>query len=220
MGAQPTPRAILFDCLGTLLRLEPPAPRLRAAVRSASGIDVGDDDAAAAMRAEIAHYRANLQRARDAESLAAVRAECAAVVSDVLGVEVGVQTLLAAIEFTPFDEVAHVLRTLRERGVRLAVVSNWDVSLHEVLARTRLRASVDAVVSSAEVGAAKPDPAPFAAALAELRVAPADAWHVGDSPAEDVAGAEAAGITPVLIARDGAQAPVRTIASLTSLLDG
>ena len=48
-------------------------------------------------------------------------------------------------------------------GLRLVVVSNWDVSLHEVLARTGLTPLLDGAVTSAEVGAAKPDPAPAAA---------------------------------------------------------
>jgi putative hydrolase of the HAD superfamily len=100
------------------------------------------------------------------------------------------------------------------------VVSNWDVSLHDVLERTRLRALVDAVVISAELGAAKPDPAIFRAALERLGATAGEAMHVGDSVEHDVAGAHAAGLEAVLVARDGAQAPdgVRVVASLEGLL--
>ena len=105
----------------------------------------------------------------------------------------------------------------------IVVVSNWDVSLHDVLERTRLRALVDAVVTSAEFGAAKPDPAIFAHAL-ELAggVPPGDAVHAGDSVHADVEGARAAGIAAVLVARDGAQAPpgVRAIPTLDGLIPG
>jgi putative hydrolase of the HAD superfamily len=99
------------------------------------------------------------------------------------------------------------------------VVSNWDVSLHDVLERTGLRPLVDAVVISAELGVAKPDPAIFAAALERLGVAAGDALHVGDSVEHDVAGARAAGIDAVLVARDGAEVPdgVRAVASLDEL---
>jgi HAD superfamily hydrolase (TIGR01509 family) len=75
-------------------------------------------------------------------------------------------------------------------------------------------------VSSVEVGFAKPHPGPFQAALAHLGLAPRDAIHVGDSAQEDVAGAQAAGVTPVLVDREGsAVAPqgVRLIHSLTDL---
>src|SRR5690349_12599396 len=62
-------RAILLDALGTLMTFEPPAPHLQAAIRERHGVDVPDDTAAAAMKAEIAYYRAHLYEGRDAASL-------------------------------------------------------------------------------------------------------------------------------------------------------
>jgi putative hydrolase of the HAD superfamily len=96
------------------------------------------------------------------------------------------------------------------------------VSLHDVLERTELRTLVDAVVISAELGVAKPDPAIFRAALERLGAAAGDALHVGDSVEHDVAGARAAGIEAVLVARDGAEVPagVRAVTSLEELIDG
>ena len=114
-----------------------------------------------------------------------------------------------------------MLARLRAGGARLAVVSNWDVSLHDVLERTGLRALVDAVVISAELGRrqARPGDLPRRA-RAPGRRARADAIHVGDSVEHDVAGARAAGLEAVLVARNGAQAPdgVRVVASLDGLL--
>jgi putative hydrolase of the HAD superfamily len=112
------------------------------------------------------------------------------------------------------------------------VVSNWDASLHEVLERVGLAPALEGVVTSAEVGARKPDVAIFERALELAGVPAAEAIHVGDNPAEDVKGARAAGIEAVLIRRDGGSGPdggagrgrasgagsVRTIASLTELV--
>jgi putative hydrolase of the HAD superfamily len=111
------------------------------------------------------------------------------------------------------------LPRLRGSGRRLVVVSNWDVSLHEVLERVGLAGLLDGILTSAEVGARKPDAAIFARALAVAGASAGDAIHVGDSVAEDVAGARAAGIEPVLVRRDGAAGPagVKTIASLAEL---
>ena len=98
--------------------------------------------------------------------------------------------------------------------------SNWDVSLHEQLERTGLRALLDGAVSSAEAGAAKPDPAILVRALALAGAEPADAWHVGDDVEADVGAARAAGLRPVLIDREGgagAPAGVLRIASLAEL---
>jgi putative hydrolase of the HAD superfamily len=85
--------------------------------------------------------------------------------------------------------VVDTIARLRALGLPLAVVSNWDETLPE-----RLEAfDVDVVVSSAEAGASKPDPAVFRLALERLGVRPERALHVGDSPA-DQEGARAAGM--------------------------
>jgi putative hydrolase of the HAD superfamily len=223
MTAEATTRAVLLDALGTLVRLEPPAPRLRASLRDRLGVDVGEQAAAQAMRAEIGFYRANLHRGRDGASLMALRDACAEVVRGELGLDAPLRdvrdALLAAIEFTPFEDVVPALTRLRAGDIRLAVVSNWDASLHEMLDRTGLRAHVDVVVSSVEVGFAKPHPGPFQAALAHLGLAPRDAIHVGDSVEEDVAGAVAAGVTPVLVDRDGSAAAPQDVRLIRSLSD-
>jgi putative hydrolase of the HAD superfamily len=121
--------------------------------------------------------------------------------------------------------VPATLRELRRRGLRLVVVSNWDVSLHERLAELGLAPLLDGAVASAELGVAKPDPAIFAHALALAGCAPEHAWHAGDSPEADVAGARAAGVEPVLVARHGEPAPpgvaaVSSLDGLLSLMDG
>ncbi|HET8952539.1 MAG TPA: hypothetical protein VFN44_18590, partial [Solirubrobacteraceae bacterium] len=59
--------------MGTLLTFEPPAPRLRAALRAATGADVGEEAARRAIRSEIAYYRAHLHLGSDAAGLAALR---------------------------------------------------------------------------------------------------------------------------------------------------
>jgi putative hydrolase of the HAD superfamily len=229
-GTAAAPRAVLLDALGTLVRLEPPAPRLRRALRERLGIEVDEPTSRRAVAAEIAYYREHLDRGRDAVSLAALRRDSAAVMGAQLpeaaraaGLDELTEVLLAALEFTPFPDVVPALRALRARGAKLVVVSNWDVSLHEVLARTGLAGLVDGAVASAEIGVAKPDPAIFARAL-ELAggAEPAASRHVGDSPEADVAGALAAGIAPVLIAREGPPPPglpagVRVITSLAAI---
>jgi putative hydrolase of the HAD superfamily len=205
-GDEVRARAVLLDAMGTLLTFADPAPRLRAALRERLGVDVGEDAARAAIRAEIAYYRAHLHRGRDAASLAALRAGCAAAMRPALGLDPPVGALLDALAFSAYPDSAPALRALRAAGFRLVVVSNWDASLHERLAETGLAPLVDGAVASAELGAAKPDGAMFARGLALAGAAPADAWHVGDSVEADVEGALAAGVRPVLIARDGAGA--------------
>jgi putative hydrolase of the HAD superfamily len=202
-------RAVLLDAMGTLLRLEDPAPRLRSALAARLGVDVGAEAARAAIRAEIGYYRAHLRHGRDAESLAALRARCAEAMRPALPAAVArapvaelTAALLDALTFSAYPDAAPALRRLRAAGCALVVVSNWDCSLHERLEETGLAPLVDAAVASAVVGAAKPDRAIFEHALALAGAAPEDAWHAGDSIREDVEGARAAGIRAVLVARD------------------
>jgi putative hydrolase of the HAD superfamily len=220
------PRAVLLDALGTLVALELPWPHLVRALAS-RGVVVGEAAAERAMRAEMSYYRAHHDEASDRAGLEDLRGRCAGIIRAELALAVPaadvLDALLEALRFRAFPEVAEVLRALRARGAALVVVSNWDVSLHDVLVRTGLSDLVDAVVTSAEAGVAKPDPAIFHAALARAGgVAPAEALHAGDSLEADVAGARAAGLEAVLVARDGVPgAPgVRTVASLEGLLTG
>jgi putative hydrolase of the HAD superfamily len=217
-------QVVLLDALGTLLELEPPAPHLRAEL-AARGVAISEVEAAIALRAEIAYYRAHHDEAVDAAALDDLRDRCTAVLAGTLpeharGTPDLRRALLAALRFRPYPEVAETLRALRAAGLRLIVVSNWDVSLHEALAQTGLTPLLDGAISSAEVGIAKPAPAIFERALALAGgIPPGAAVHVGDDAAADVAGARAAGIAPVLVIRNGAARPdgVTTLGDLRAL---
>jgi putative hydrolase of the HAD superfamily len=168
----------------------------------------------------------------DSDSLGALRARCAAVLWESLpplpelsGVETRtmVEVLLAALHFTPFPDALALLERARRAGTQVIVVSNWDVSLTEVLECTGLAPLLDGVVVSAVVGAAKPSPAIFARALDLAAAAAEECLHVGDSLEHDVAGAHAAGIEALLLARGGGAAlpeGIRVIASLDEVPAG
>ncbi len=194
-----TTKAVFLDALGTIVELEPPWVGLRAAL----GDGVPDDRLVAAVRAEMAYYKAHSDEGRDPESLTDLRRRCAELLSRELGIQVDVRTLVDAIRFAPYPDAAPALRRLRAAGLKLICVSNWDVSLEQVLERCGLAEHLDAALSSAAAGARKPDPAIFAAALELAGCRPAEAIHVGDTREEDVAGAHAAGIRVLLLDRDG-----------------
>jgi putative hydrolase of the HAD superfamily len=229
------PRAILLDALGTLVGLEPPAPRLRLELAQRFGLEVSEAQAERAIQAEIVYYRAHLDQGRDEARLIELRARCAQVLAaelqrildrDVPAGPEMVDALLASLRFTAFADARPALTALRSLGLRLVVVSNWDASLGEVLGRVGLSDQLDGVVTSAAVGVGKPHPAVFQRALELVGMDPADAVHVGDNLREDVDGARAAGIEAVLIIRGEASdrphrpkvPTVRTLRELPSLL--
>jgi putative hydrolase of the HAD superfamily len=216
----------MFDALGTLVALEPPGPRLRTLLRQRAGVDISPAQADAAFAAEISYYRAHLDEGRDRQSLAGLRRRCAQTLREALpasaqAIEIDSleAILLDALRFSAFPDAREAIEAVRRLPGRALVVSNWDVSLEDVLARLHLAPLLDGVVTSARVGARKPSEAIFARALQLAGVAAERAVHVGDSLKEDIVGARQAGIEPILLSRDGRTGPpgVRTISSLSDL---
>jgi REG-2-like HAD superfamily hydrolase len=91
---------------------------------------------------------------------------------------------------------------VRARGMKIAVVSNWDQHLRPLLADLGAPAWLDAIVISAEEQLEKPDPRMFLRACARLGVEPGATVHLGNDPDEDVAGATSAGCAALLLGRD------------------
>jgi HAD superfamily hydrolase (TIGR01549 family) len=212
MPEAPVPRcrAVLLDALGTLVQLEPPWPLLSRLLAVRHEIEIPEARAKDAMLAEFAYYRAHHREGFDERSLEDLWRRCAEVLGDRLP-ELGdlstdalKELLLDSLRFTPFQDAAPVLGTLRAAGLRMAVVSNWDCSLAGVLAGVGLGGAVDAVVTSAEVGVEKPQSAIFQAALERIGRRPEEALFVGDSLETDVLGARAAGIRAALLDRPAA----------------
>src|SRR5689334_15259107 len=188
---------MLLDALGTLLDLEPPAPRLRTELMQRFGLDFSETDAQRAIATEIAYYRAHLDEGRDKAALADLRSRCAEALREGLpdderlaAIDNAALTsaLLASLQFEPFADVRPALAAARAAGRRLVVVSNWDVSLNEALDQLGLTQMLDGVVTSAAFGARKPSRAIFEYALGLAGVAAYEALHIGDSLAEDGAG--------------------------------
>jgi putative hydrolase of the HAD superfamily len=213
--------AVLVDALGTLVELQPPAPRLRTLL-AAEGFSVSEERAAAAFGAEIEYYLGHHLDGATPEGLSELRDRCAGqmlAALDLPGLDHAVarRAMLAALEFTPYSDAAPALKALRAGGHRVAIVSNWDCSLGDWLEPSGLIELVDDVVTSASVGAVKPDPAIFGRALELLGADAREAVHVGDSLDKDVAGARAAGIRAVLLAREGD--PPRGVLAIRSLME-
>ena len=119
-----------------------------------------------------------------------------------------------------FPEVLPTLKELRSRGLELGIVSNFDSRLFNIVRGLGLADLFATITISTLAHAAKPSPRIFELALEQHAVEPAEALHVGDSLRDDVEGATKAGLTAVLLARQGKQAPpgVQTICTLDELV--
>jgi len=191
-----TVEAVTIDAYGTLVTLRDPVGALQAALASA-GHERDTGTVGAAFAAEVEHYVPRSHLGADPVSLAQLRRDCAQVFLDAAGVAMDgdafAPAFIAALRFEPLDGAREACSALRAGGLRLAVVSNWDIGLHEHLAALELTPLVDAVVTSAEIGTAKPAPAVFVEALERLGARAERAVHVGDE-LNDEDGARAAGL--------------------------
>lgn len=99
----------------------------------------------------------------------------------------------------PFDGVVDGLAEMKTMGLRLACVTNKVARFTDPLLETSgMRAYFDAVVTSDQAGARKPDPAIFLEACRRIGVLPGEACVIGDS-ANDAEGARAAGCRFLLV---------------------
>jgi len=213
--------AVLLDAFGTLIDLDRPYERLQTSVRRHLGAEVTVAAAERASRAETAYYAVHCHEGADADTLAELRAQCAAIVLAELGIDAdparAATLLIDAIAFRVYDDVGPLLAGLAEAEVEVAVVSNWDCSLPATLAAAGIE--VAHVLSSGATGSSKPNPGIFHAALAALGVAPERALHVGDTEETDGAGARAAGIDVRIVDRGGRAGGADTITALTDVLE-
>ena len=188
--------AVTVDAMGTVVELSDPVPRLQDALER-HGEQHDSNPVRDAFAAEVAYYLPRAHEGRDEASLAALRAACAGVFLDALGAELDAgefaPDFAGALRFRALDGAEQSLARLRAAGLALACVSNWDLSLAAYLEDAGLAHHFDAVVSSAEAGAPKPDEAVFRLALERLGVPPERALHVGDGDG-DRQGAAAAGL--------------------------
>ncbi len=152
-----------------------------------------------------------------------------------LGIEGGELDELALIlhqqmseRYEPIDhvpeEVPRTLGALRDGGYYLALISNRSQSFSDKVVELGLSEHFEFTMAAGEVGSWKPDPELLQRAVERAGIQPAQTIYVGDNPYADVAGAQAAGIQPVLIDPEGLfpeiECPVISrLDELTLLLD-
>jgi putative hydrolase of the HAD superfamily len=204
-------RAVLLDVDFTLFRPGPelgPEGYVRAAARQGLVVDPERyDDARLAALADLQHH----PELEHDEEIWVLFTE------DVLrgmgatgdGVRASAESIVAEWErhenFFLYEDTLPTLERLREHGLRIGLVSNGQRDLEEFARHHRL--DVDAAVGSMTHGYVKPHRSIFETALEALGVAPEEAAMVGDSPADDIAGARALGMHAILLDREGRHPP-------------
>ena len=110
--------------------------------------------------------------------------------------------------FQLYPDVPETLRALHAMDIRIGLISNTHRCLTSFESHFELDGLISATVSSFDHGFMKPHPSIFRAGLELMAVGPGDAVMVGDSASHDVAGAKAAGMRAILLARGGPPAGI------------
>ena len=176
--------AVTLDAHGTMLRVVDPLPHLQALLPGHEPAAIAD-----AFALEGRYYREHVGRGIDERTLLQVREECVDVFNSRLGSSLTVEQYIDAIRFEVIPGAVAALQRLRLLGLSIAVVGNWDFSLHQRLGEAGLAGYFATVVHAAR----KPDPAGLLLALERLHVRPDRALHIGDEDADREA-ARAAGM--------------------------
>ncbi|MBO0795386.1 MAG: HAD hydrolase-like protein [Ktedonobacteraceae bacterium] len=100
-----------------------------------------------------------------------------------------------------YPDVLPTLQALKARGYMLGIISDWGISLGPILRQLHLTGYFDCLLISAAVRHAKPSLALYETALQRANAIADYTLHIGDTYIQDVLGARAVGITPVLLDR-------------------
>lgn len=123
-----------------------------------------------------------------------------------------------------YSETQETLAALKQRGLILQIISNFDSRVTGLLDGLGIASWFDSVVLSSQVGYAKPAPEIFHRALLLHHLKAQEAMHVGDSLINDALAASQAGLSAVWLNRNGSAAPqsfpqVRSLKEIVSLID-
>jgi putative hydrolase of the HAD superfamily len=136
-------------------------------------------------------------------------AECFSAAFATLGVDADVDEIvgwrrdLTRRSLVGRDGLVETLTELRERGLRVGLISNCTEEVADLWPETGFGHLFDAAVFSATAGLAKPDPAIYRLAAEKLGVETSECLFVGDGANDELRGAADVGMAPVLIHRDG-----------------
>ena len=108
----------------------------------------------------------------------------------------------------PLEDAIETVRWLRDRGCRLALLTNGAAAAQRSkVTRFQLAELFEAILIEGELGYGKPDPRVYRIALEELSAAPAETWMAGDNLEWDVAAPQRLGIHAIWVDRGGAGVP-------------
>ncbi len=229
-------KAVFFDLYNTLAHFDPPPEEIQLSVGRELGLAVTPEGiargyvAADSFMAQEEAVKPLIQR--DREERRQFFGQYERLVLRGAGIELSPEEALKVfrlvqrrpLEMALYDDVLPALQALAAQKKTLGLITNINLgpaggesSIQVMTARLGLDPYLKFAVTSQEIGASKPHPPIFLAALKKAGVQPAEALHVGDQYASDIVGARGVGIGPVLLDRADAHSDYQEGPRLQSL---
>jgi putative hydrolase of the HAD superfamily len=208
-------KAVFFDWFNTLACYDPPREEMHSQILREFGIEVPPPSLIPGILAADKYFFAEISRLpvtkRSPEEQEEIYIHYADIMLNEAGFKADRETMsqiskrwpqvFGQTRFVLFDDVITTVKILKDRQLKLGVITNALKDVLAILRQLGLEPYLDFAVTSEEAKTDKPDPAIFLLALEKAGVMPSEAIHVGDQYDVDVVGARGAGITPVLIDR-------------------
>ena len=228
-------KAVFFDWFNTLAHYNPPREKLQGQVLQELGIHVSPQKITHGISvADRDYFEENATYPvwkRSSEEQAKINTRHQQIILNEAEVVIpGESTLLTKITdrvqqlsrgmgFTLFYDVLSSLKMLKEQNLTLGLLTNLDRDIQSICRDLGLDPYINFVVTSGMVGAVKPHPPIFLAALQKAGINASEAIHVGDQYQSDVIGALEVGITPILIDRNNLYPEVNDCLRIHSLIE-
>ncbi len=198
-------KAVIFDLEGTLFHIRPSVGAVYAQILRLFGKEVPVEEIERRFQTLWPEIKRKLTRFGSQECLEFWREAFSLTVSPWLDGLPFQEVFREAYEiftrpevFTPAPGIPEALVYLRERGLRTAILSNWDERIYRLLAAARLEDLFEAVLVACELGVGKPQPEAFHLACESLAVRPSEALMIGNDLEDDYRGAKQAGLAAYL----------------------
>ena len=226
-------KAIFFDWFNTLAHYYPPREELQSQALKELGFNISPKDLSYGLYLGDKHMYEENTRLPIRLRSAAEQTKLQTTFQRIILKEAGINTtddvvskllsrmfeLNASLKFVLFDDVSSTLKTLKEKNLRVGLLTNLQTEVNSMCRELGIADYLDFTVTSAEAGADKPQPPIFLKALELARVKPGEAIHVGDQYQNDVLGARGVGISPILLDRTDYYAEITDCPRIHSLVE-
>jgi HAD superfamily hydrolase (TIGR01509 family) len=123
------------------------------------------------------------------------------------------------MKFILYDDVLPTLKAVKARKLTTGLLTNLQREIDSMCIELGIASYIDFTVTSGEVGADKPQAPIFLKALELAKIKPQEAIHIGDQYNNDVKGARAVGIVPLLLDRTNLYPEITDCPRLQSLIE-